>query len=152
MAETTTNRFQDEEPLNEETLINRGLSLNMRSINYELTTLFQRYSMILNKVTGNELIGKSQVREIFTNQDGIYKEYSKGQIKFKNGIDPLRYLLEHRTSVAKLIGVSSQDINDNKRNIAKVKEYLRRLDNTYEIGNFNDPMQLYISKHDNNTQ
>lgn len=152
MAETTTNRFQDEEPLNEETLINRGLSLNMRSINYELTALFQRYSMILNKVTGNELIGKSQVREIFTNQDGIYKEYSKGQIKFKNGIDPLRYLLEHRTSVAKLIGVSSQDINDNKRNIAKVKEYLRRLDNTYEIGNFNDPMQLYISKHDNNTQ
>ena len=124
----------------------------MRSINYELTALFQRYSMILNKVTGNELIGKSQVREIFTNQDGIYKEYSKGQIKFKNEIDPLRYLLEHRTSVAKLIGVSSQDINDNKRNIAKVKEYLRRLDNTYEIGNFNDPMQLYISKHDNNTQ
>ena len=107
--------------------------------------------MILNKVTGNELIGKSQVREIFTNQDGIYKEYSKGQIKFKNEIDPLRYLLEHRTSVAKLIGVSSQDISDNKRNIAKVKEYLRRLDNTYEIGNFNDPMQLYISKHDNNT-
>lgn len=148
MAETTTNKILSES--DEETLINRGLSLNMRSINNELTALFQRYSMVLNKVTGNELIGNSQIREIFTNQDGIYKEYAKGQIKFKHGIDKLRYLLDHRTSVSKIIGVSSKDINDNKRNIAKVKEYLKRLESAYELGNTDSNMQMYISKHDGN--
>lgn len=61
-----------------ETLINRGLSLNMRSINYFITELFQKYSMILNKIMGNELIGNSQTRLIYTEQSDIFKEYSKG--------------------------------------------------------------------------
>ena len=70
-----------------DTLINRGLS--MRTINNELTKLFQRYSMTLNKIMGDELIGNSQIRQFYTDEDGVFKEYSKGQIAFKNDIDNL---------------------------------------------------------------
>ena len=59
-----------------DTLINRGLS--MRTINNELTKLFQRYSMTLNKIMGDELIGNSQIRQFYTDEDGVFKEYSKG--------------------------------------------------------------------------
>ena len=130
-----------------ETLINR---LDMRSINNELTKLFQTYSMVLNKILGDELIGNSQIREIYTEQSGVFKEYSKGQIAFKNGIDKLRYLLDHRARVSKLIGVSSYDIYNNKRELAKVKEYINRLQGVCEMGDVQYPIQMYISKHDGN--
>jgi hypothetical protein len=42
-----------------ETLINRGLSLNLRSINLNLANLFQRYSIALNKINGGELFGRT---------------------------------------------------------------------------------------------
>ena len=122
----------------------------MRSINNELTKLFQTYSMVLNKILGDELIGNSQIREIYTEQSGVFKEYSKGQIAFKNGIDKLRYLLDHRARVSKLIGVSSYDIYNNKRELAKVKEYINRLQGVCEMGDVQYPIQMYISKHDGN--
>ena len=122
----------------------------MRSINNELTYLFQTYSMVLNKILGDELIGSSQIREIYAEQSGVFKEYSKGQIAFKNGIDKLRYLLDHRASVSKLIGVSAQDINKNKRNLPKVKDYLNKLQGVCEMGDVQHPIQMYISKHDGN--
>ena len=131
MADTNTYDVGD-------TLINRGLS--MRTINNELTKMFQRYSMTLNKIMGNKLIGNSQTREIFSEQNGVFKEYPKGQIEFKNGIDKLRYLLEHKKKIAELIGVEVGVINDNKRNLAKVKEYLNKLDNVCELGTVKDPM------------
>ena len=80
----------------------------------------------------------------------MFKEYSKGRIAFKNDIDNLRYLLDHKTTVSNLIGVDVKTINDDKRDLAKVKEYLNRLKNVCELGNVQDPIQLYISKHDNN--
>ena len=120
------------------TLINRGLS--MRTINNELTKLFQRYSMTLNKIMGNELIGNSQIKEIYTDQNEVFKEYPKGQIEFKNGIDKLRYLLDHKARIAELIGIDSKTINDNKRNLSKVKEYLNKLDNVCELGAVKDPI------------
>ena len=132
---------------NKYSLINR---LDMRSINNELTYLFQKYSMVLNKIVGDELIGNSQIREIYAEDNGVFKEYSKGQIRFKNGIDTLRYLLDHRASVAKLIGVSAEDIKDNKRELAKVKDYLNRLRGVCEVGDMQSPIQMYISKKDGN--
>lgn len=112
----------------------------MRTINNELTKLFQEYSIILNKIMGVDLIGNSQIKEIYTEQDGAFKEYSKGQIEFKNGIDKLRYLLDHKTRIAKLIGIDPKTISDNKRNLAKVKEYLNQLDSVCELGTVQDPM------------
>ena len=117
-----------------ETLINRGLSLNIRSINTFLTQLFQKYSIILNKIVGDELIGNSQIRQIYSGQDGVFKEYSKGQIVFKNGIDKLKYILDHRDRVEKLIGVASGEIYDNRRDLAKVKEYINMLQGVCEMG------------------
>jgi hypothetical protein len=108
--------------------------------------------MVLNKILGDELISGSQIREMYSNETGVFKEYSKGQIAFKNGIDSLRYLLDHSEKVSSLIGVESSEITENKRNLAKVKEYLNRLRGVCEIGNVQDPIQMYISRHDANTE
>lgn len=112
----------------------------MRTINNELTDLFQRYSMLLNRILGDELMGNSQVRQIHSDQNGVFKEYSKGQIKIKNGIDNLSYLLEHRQTISSLIGIGLDDINKNKRDLAKVKNYLNLLKSNYELGNSQDPI------------
>ena len=80
------------------------LSMNMKSINSILTQLFQNYSISLNKITGNAVFSNKVIREI-QNYDGISREYGKGQITFKNGVDKLRYLLKNRHIVAKAIGV-----------------------------------------------
>ena len=45
-----------------ESLINRGISFNIRDINLKLTRMFQDYSIALNRIMGSELFGKSQVR------------------------------------------------------------------------------------------
>lgn len=71
LADTTTYE-------NRETLINRGLS--MRTINNDLTALFQKYSILLNRIMGDELIGNSQIRQVYTDGNEVLKEYSKGQI------------------------------------------------------------------------
>lgn len=80
----------------------------------------------------------------------MFQEYSKWQIKLKGGIDNLKYLLDHRQTISKLIGVDAEDIDKNKRNLASAKDYLYRLQSNYELGNPQDPIQIYISKHDNN--
>lgn len=122
----------------------------MRSINNELTYLFQKYSMVLNKIVGDELIGNSQIREIYAEDNGVFKEYSKGQIAFKNGIDKLRYLLDHKVRVSSLIGIDADKIDNDKRELAKVKDYINRLQGVCEMGDVQYPIQMYISKHDDN--
>ena len=102
--------------------------------------MFQSYSKILKNIVGDELIGNSQIREIYTDYNGVFKEYSKGRIFVKNGINELEYLLSHRKEVSKLIGVDSAEIWNNKRNLAKVKDYLNKLRNVCEIGSISDPM------------
>ena len=52
----------------------------MRTINNELTALFQKYSILLNRIMGDELIGNSQIRQVYTDGNEVLKEYSKGQI------------------------------------------------------------------------
>ena len=135
-----------------ETLINRGLNLDMRSINSLLTQLFLQYRITLNKIKGGELLGfgDDQVRQI-QDVNGIPKEYSKGQIVFKNRIDKLKFLLEHRNIVAKAIGVSSWDIWDSKKNLGKINEYIYMMDGKFDLGNPEGNMQMYISRHDGNT-
>lgn len=105
----------------------------------------------MNNIVGYELIGNTQIREIYTDYNGVFKEYSKGRIFVKNGIDELGYLLDHRNEVSKLIGVDSEEIWSNKRNLAKVKDYLNKLRGVCEIGSVQDFTQMYISKHDGNT-
>ena len=55
MATVTTYESRD-------TLINRGLSINIRDINFRLNYLFQRYQAALNIITGNTVFGNSQTR------------------------------------------------------------------------------------------
>lgn len=59
-------------------------------------------------------------------------------------------MLTHKTRISKLIGVEPYDIDDNKRNLPKVKEYLNKLQSICELGSVQDPIQMYISKHENN--
>ncbi len=96
--------------------------------------------MTLNRIMGDELLGNSQMRQIYSDQNGVFQEYSKGQIKLKGGIDNLKYLLDHRQTISKLIGVDSEDIDKNKRNLANAKDYLYRLQSNYELGNPQDPI------------
>jgi len=55
LATVTTHESRD-------TLINRGLSINIRDINFRLNHLFQRYQAALNVITGNTVFGNSQTK------------------------------------------------------------------------------------------
>ena len=92
----TTNRLSSQLSEEGESLISRIMSLDMKTINYQMTLLFQRYSMTLKNIVGDELIGNSQIREIYSENNGVFKEYSKGRIFVKNGLDELEYLLDHQ--------------------------------------------------------
>ena len=107
--------------------MNRGLSLNIRSINSRLSKLFQRYSIALNKISGNELFGKTQTKQI-QDANGVATEYSKGRIVFRNGIDKLKFLLDNKEVVAEEIGVSSDTIFSERRNYRKMLEYISRME------------------------
>lgn len=132
-----------------ESLINRGMTLNLRSINLELTQYFQRYSIALNKIMGGELFGRTQTRQI-KDVNGIPVEYGKGRIVFKNSIDKLKYLLSHRDQVAEAIGVTSSEIYSNRRNIQYITKCLSSQEDKFDLGDVGSEMQMYISKHDNN--
>jgi len=84
------------------------------------------------------------------NGDGTYKEYSKGQVVFKNNLDKIGYIVEHASQMSSLMGISFKEFNDNKRDLGKMKKYLSILESSREIGNPSLPMQMYISRHDNN--
>lgn len=129
--------------------MNRGLSLNIRSINSRLSKLFQRYSIALNKISGSELFGKTQTKQI-QDANGVATEYSKGRIVFRNGIDKLKFLLDNKEVVAEEIGVSSDAIFSERRNYRKMLEYISRTESKYDLGNQDELMQMYISMHDNN--
>ena len=121
-------------------LITRGgalTSFNKRSINLMLTQLFQRYSIALNKATGGKLFGATSTRQL---QDvfGIPIQYEKGSMVFKNSIDKLDYLLKNRQLVSQAIGVSATDINQNRRNLNKLNQYLALQDMKYDLGNVGD--------------
>ena len=121
----------------------------MRSINLILSELFQRYSIALSKITGGELIGRTQVKQV-QDIEGVSIPYDKGRIAIRNNIDKLNFLLDHKKEVAEAIGTTSKDIYSNRRNIGKVTEYLAKMDARYDVGTFQDNMQLYISKYDKN--
>lgn len=137
---------------NGQSLINRGLdSINIRSVNYRLAQLFQRYSIALNEITGGNLMQKTQVRQIQDNA-GVPYVFDRGRIVVRNGIDRLNYLIEHKEAVAKAIGVSASNIQRNRRDLGSVYQYLAKMDGKYDIGDMDSQMQLYISKTDDNTQ
>ena len=71
---------------------------------------------------------------------------------FKNGIDKFKYLLDHRDKVASQIGVTSDELYKNRRNMKAVIEYMSRLGSKYELGELDSDMQMYISKHDGNQE
>ena len=125
------------------------MTLNLRSINLELTQYFQRYSIALNKIMGGELFGRTQTRQI-KDVNGIPVEYGKGRIVFKNSIDKLKYLLSHRDQVAEAIGVTSSEIYSNRRNIQYITKCLSSQEDKFDLGDVGSEMQMYISKHDNN--
>lgn len=151
-SDWTETMNSDENILNQFKNLKDGeLSMNMKSINSLLTQLFQNYSLSLNKITGNAVFSNNVIREI-QDYDGISKEYGKGQITFKNGVDKLRYLLKNKERVGKAIGVDAKEIQKNRRNLGLMSQYIARMDGKYELGDPAAYMQMYISKHDNNVQ
>lgn len=58
--------------------------------------------------------------------------------------------MNHSEIVSKLIGIGSEDIENNKRNLGKIKDYINKLKSICEIGNLENTIQVYISKHDGN--
>lgn len=106
--------------------------------------------MTLNKVNGaGGLFGDSQMREVQTG-DGISKVYSKGSIVVKDGVEELKFLVDHKENLADFIGVSQVEIGKNIRNLGKVNEYLSKIRSLYEIGNPLNHMQMHISLRDDN--
>lgn len=148
MSDTSTTSTSSEE-----TLVNTwkktGMNINIRSINSMLTQLFLRYSIALNKITGNEVFKKTQTRQL-RDSEGIAVPYAKGNMVVKNDIDKLRFLLDNRSKIAEQLGVQSQDIFEGKKSIGEISDFLSKLENTYDLGNLDDNMQLYVSKYDNN--
>jgi len=139
-----------EQQSGEDSLGNRRIRLDIRDINFNLTSLFKDYQVSLNRIMGDELFGKSQVRQI-QDANGVMVKYGKGTIKVKNSIDRMKFLLSHREQVSEAIGVSSSELYKNRRQYGKMSQYVRMLDQRYELGDLDLNMQLYISKHDGNT-
>jgi hypothetical protein len=69
---------------------------------------------------------------------------------FRNGIDPLQYLISNREHVAKSIGVEPKYIYDSRRNLGIVQQLISKMEGSYEIGDKGRSMQMYISKCDGN--
>lgn len=136
---------------NTETLINRGLSLNLKSINSLIQDLFKRYSNAVNIISGGNLIGFTQTMQI-QDQFGISKEYGRGKIVFKNGIDKIEYLIKNRNHVAGKIGIDANELYKNRRDFGFLQECFQKLDRTFDLGENGKTMQLYISMNDGNTQ
>ena len=136
---------------NTETLINRGLSLNLKSINSLIQDLFKRYSNAVNIISGGNLIGFTQTRQI-QDQFGISIEYGRGKIVFKNGIDKTEYLIKNRNHVAEKIGIDANELYKNRRDFGFLQECFQKLDRTFDLGDNGKTMQLYISMNDGNTQ
>lgn len=106
--------------------------------------------MSIDKLNGNYLFGNTPVKQIQDN-DGIGVKYSKGALTFKNKIDPIQYLISNRNQIYQALGIESpSEIYKNRRNANKVYDYLSKLQSKFDIGNFDDDMQMYISKSDGN--
>ena len=137
------------EETSEDTLITRGMQLDLKDINSQLTEQFKEYSISLGRIMGNDLFGNTQVMQI-QDGSGVSIGYDKGTIKVKNSIDKLKYIIEHRGQIADIIGVPSSEIYRNRRQYGQMTNYIRMLDSKYEIGDPESDMQMYISKHDDN--
>jgi hypothetical protein len=126
-------------------------TFSMRDINNLLTNQFQEYTSLLNGVVGGGMVGDSQIRQIYKYNSDAYKEYDKGQIALMNGLDALRYMLDHREEVAKMIGLKDgSEIFEARRDFSKTSEFLSRMNSAYELGDVNHPMQMYVSKVNGN--
>ena len=106
--------------------------------------------MSLNKINGGELFGRWQTRQIL-DVAGVPVEHMKGKIVFKNNIDPLDFLLNNRSRVGELIGVPPGKILSGKRDLGLMGEYLSKMEGKFDLGDSDKTMQMYISKHDDNT-
>lgn len=115
-----------EQQSGEDSLGNRRIRLDIRDINFNLTSLFKEYQISLNRIMGDELFGKSQVRQI-QDANGVMIKYGKGTIKVKNSIDRMKFLLSHREQVSEAIGVSSSELYKNRRQYGKMSQYVRML-------------------------
>ena len=115
-----------EQQSGEDSLGNRRIRLDIRDINFNLTSLFKDYQISLNRIMGDELFGKSQVRQI-QYANGVMVKYGKGTIKVKNSIDRMKFLLSHREQVSEAIGVSSSELYKNRRQYGKMSQYVRML-------------------------
>lgn len=135
--------------ISDDTLINRGMQLDLRDINLKLTNLFKEYSLSLGQIMGDDLFGSTQVMQI-QNGDGVSIGYNKGSIKVKNSIDKLKYIIDHRNLVADIIGAPASEIYRNRRHYGRMTNYIRILDSKYDMGDPDANMQLYISRHDDN--
>jgi hypothetical protein len=69
----------------------------------------------------------------------------------KNGIDQLMFLLNHRSEVADMIGVSSSDIWNKRRNYGAMTEFIHKMNSLFVVGDKDKNMQMFISKTENNT-
>lgn len=127
-------------------------TLSMRSINNRITDQFRDYCKLLGDVVGSGgLIEPSQIHQVYDQNTDGKKAYAKGKIVFRNGMDRLEYLLDHRNQVASVVGVSdADDIFRDRRDLGKIKNYLSKLQTSYDMGDVDLPMQMYISKHDDN--
>lgn len=137
---------------NGQSVVNRNLeTINIRDVNKMLTELFQRYSVSLNEISEGQIVKKDQVKKI-QDLNGVTYAYSKGRVVVANGIDHLRYLIDHRDDVAKAIGVDSNYIHDNRRNLGITYQCIQKMNGKYEIGEEGRQMQIFISKEDDNMQ
>ena len=61
-------------------------------------------------------------------------------------------MLDHKESVAKMIGLKNggSEIFQNRRDFSKTSEFLSRMNSSYELGDVNHPMQMYVSKVNGN--
>ena len=114
-----------------------------------IVQVFQQYSTTLGQIGGGAVFGKLQVKQVRDASD-VAVEYGKGNAVFKNGIDPIQYIIANKEQVAEVIGETPSEIMQNIRNVEKVQEYLAKLEKHYDLGNFYKPMQMYISKVDGN--
>ena len=85
-------------------------SLDLKSMNYILTRLWQRVAMVYDKVNGSEILGNSLVKMVQDLSTSQKIEYPKGRIVVKNGIDKVQYLIDHRAELAKTLQVQASEI------------------------------------------
>ena len=128
-------------------------TLDIRGINYQLTRRYQRLAMAYDRIYGGDTIESNKViRQSKNIKTGEKIEYPQGRILFKNGIDKIQFLLDHRSELAETLGFDTKEIYDRRRDIGFVNQVMAKLESVYELGDSSKIPQMYISLHDSNTE